>query len=125
METEGTVDNWAKGYYDYLQAPLQPLMDNLHGMTYESFEKDPVKYYQYEEVSCPEAIRFALTVAQAIFRALSDRSSEVRQQVPTLTTEGDSQADVRETVLSVWQALGEGRSFSDVSTLSSGQVARR
>ena len=51
METEGTVDNWARGYYDYLQAPLQPLMDNLHGMTYESFEKDPVKYYQYEEAS--------------------------------------------------------------------------
>lgn len=33
-------------------------MDNLQSMTYEVFEKDPVKYYQYEE---------------AVFRALSDR----------------------------------------------------
>lgn len=33
---------------DYLQAPLQPLMDNLESQTYEAFEKDPVKYKQYE-----------------------------------------------------------------------------
>lgn len=33
---------------DYLQAPLQPLMDNLESQTYEAFEKDPVKYRQYE-----------------------------------------------------------------------------
>ena len=37
-------------FYDYLQAPLQPLMDNLENQTYETFEKDPVKYRQYEEV---------------------------------------------------------------------------
>ena len=37
-------------YYDFLQAPLQPLMDNLESSTYETFEKDPVKYAQYEEV---------------------------------------------------------------------------
>eukprot|EP01012_Entosiphon_sulcatum_P039880 TRINITY_DN5327_c0_g1_i1.p1 TRINITY_DN5327_c0_g1~~TRINITY_DN5327_c0_g1_i1.p1 ORF type:complete len:616 (+),score=76.75 TRINITY_DN5327_c0_g1_i1:249-1850(+) len=35
-------------YYDYLQAPLQPLMDNLESQTYEVFEGDPVKYVQYE-----------------------------------------------------------------------------
>lgn len=34
---------------DYLQAPLQPLMDNLESQTYEAFEKDPVKYAQYEK----------------------------------------------------------------------------
>lgn len=34
---------------DYLQAPLQPLMDNLESQTYEAFEKDPVKYSQYEK----------------------------------------------------------------------------
>lgn len=33
---------------DYLQAPLQPLMDNLESQTYEAFEKDPVKYKQYQ-----------------------------------------------------------------------------
>ena len=26
-------------YLDYLQAPLQPLMDNLESQTYETFEK--------------------------------------------------------------------------------------
>ncbi|OQS03460.1 arginine N-methyltransferase [Thraustotheca clavata] len=35
-------------YLDYLQAPLQPLMDNLESQTYETFEQDPVKYQQYE-----------------------------------------------------------------------------
>lgn len=36
-------------FQDYLQAPLQPLMDNLESQTYEAFEKDPVKYSQYEK----------------------------------------------------------------------------
>eukprot|EP00659_Diplonema_papillatum_P022560 gene22560-34523_t len=38
-------------FYDYLQAPLQPLMDNLESQTYEVFEKDPVKYKEYERAS--------------------------------------------------------------------------
>ena len=36
-------------YRDYLQAPLQPLADNLEANTYETFERDPVKYARYEE----------------------------------------------------------------------------
>jgi protein arginine N-methyltransferase 5 len=36
-------------YYDVLQFPLQPLMDNLESCTYETFEKDPIKYSQYEK----------------------------------------------------------------------------
>ncbi|CAE6461671.1 unnamed protein product [Rhizoctonia solani] len=63
--TDGlTVESFGRGYEDYLQAPLQPLMDNLASMTYEVFEKDPVKYRQYE---------------QAVYRALLD-------QPPDLTT---------------------------------------
>lgn len=65
----GTVENFAQGYQDYLQAPLQaclnsitspsptntfsivkPLMDNLPSITYQTFEQDPIKYRQYEEV---------------------------------------------------------------------------
>ena len=42
-------ETFAKGYEDYLQSPLQPLMDNLESATYEVFEKDPVKYAKYEE----------------------------------------------------------------------------
>lgn len=45
---------------DYLQAPLQPLMDNLESQTYEAFEKDPVKYKQYER-----AIVMALELEKA------------------------------------------------------------
>ncbi|KAF9069256.1 PRMT5 arginine-N-methyltransferase-domain-containing protein [Rhodocollybia butyracea] len=48
-ETAGTVENFAQGYQDYLQAPLQPLMDNLQSITYQTFEQDPVKYRSYEE----------------------------------------------------------------------------
>ncbi|KAG8747291.1 methyltransferase protein [Ceratobasidium sp. 414] len=44
-----TVESFGRGYEDYLQAPLQPLMDNLASVTYEIFEKDPVKYRQYEQ----------------------------------------------------------------------------
>ncbi|EFH43573.1 Skb1 methyltransferase family protein [Arabidopsis lyrata subsp. lyrata] len=36
------------GYRDFLQAPLQPLMDNLEAQTYETFERDSVKYIQYQ-----------------------------------------------------------------------------
>ena len=43
------VERYGSGYQDYLQVPLQPLTDNLESMTYEVFEKDPVKYDLYEE----------------------------------------------------------------------------
>jgi len=43
-------------YMDFLQAPLQPLMDDLSSATYETFESDPVKYRLYED-----AITAALT----------------------------------------------------------------
>jgi protein arginine N-methyltransferase 5 len=39
----------AHGYADYLQAPLQPLFDNLEAQTYATFEADSTKYIQYEE----------------------------------------------------------------------------
>ena len=43
-----TKDKFESPYYDYLQLPLQPLMDNLESQTYETFEKDPIKYRNYE-----------------------------------------------------------------------------
>jgi len=52
------VEEFSKGYEDYLQTPLQPLMDNLESQTYEVFEKDPVKYQEYQN---------------AVYRALIDR----------------------------------------------------
>jgi type II protein arginine methyltransferase len=44
-----TIERFGSGYQDYLQAPLQPLTDNLESVTYEVFEKDPVKYEWYEK----------------------------------------------------------------------------
>jgi protein arginine N-methyltransferase 5 len=42
------LEQFGAGYQDYLQAPLQPLADNLESITYEVFEKDPIKYEWYE-----------------------------------------------------------------------------
>lgn len=47
-ELEDPVSGFAKGYEDCLQSPLQPLMDNLESHTYEVFEKDPIKYSEYQ-----------------------------------------------------------------------------
>jgi protein arginine N-methyltransferase 5 len=60
-------------YRDYLQAPLQPLQDNLESATYEVFEKDQTKYSQYEE---------------AIYHALIDRVREGSEQVTTVMVVG-------------------------------------
>ncbi|KAI7901883.1 PRMT5 arginine-N-methyltransferase-domain-containing protein [Cokeromyces recurvatus] len=61
------------GYHDYLQAPLQPLMDNLENQTYEVFEKDPVKYQQYEK---------------AVYKALLDRVEHGSDYVTTIMVVG-------------------------------------
>lgn len=42
------MEQFGIGYQDYLQAPLQPLTVNLESITYEVFEKDPIKYAWYE-----------------------------------------------------------------------------
>lgn len=41
-------EQYELGYRDFLQSPLQPLMDNLEAQTYETFEQDAVKYIQYQ-----------------------------------------------------------------------------
>lgn len=55
-QNDGTIEKFARGYEDYLQCPLQPLMDNLESQTYEIFEKDPVKYREYQNATY-EAIK--------------------------------------------------------------------
>ncbi|EER24983.1 Skb1 methyltransferase family protein [Coccidioides posadasii C735 delta SOWgp] len=42
------MERFGVGYQDFLQAPLQPLTVNLESVTYEVFEKDPIKYEWYE-----------------------------------------------------------------------------
>ncbi|GMG99262.1 hypothetical protein Nepgr_001102 [Nepenthes gracilis] len=45
-------ERYELGYRDFLQSPLQPLMDNLEAQTYETFERDTVKYIQYKRAIC-------------------------------------------------------------------------
>ncbi|XVF19007.1 hypothetical protein REPUB_Repub11eG0073800 [Reevesia pubescens] len=52
MEPLSEQERIELGYRDFLQAPLQPLMDNLEAQTYEMFEKDSVKYMQYQRAIC-------------------------------------------------------------------------
>lgn len=64
------IERFGTGYQDYLQAPLQPLTVNLESITYEVFEKDPIKYEWYE---------------RAISKALSDW---VEEKKPTSNPDG-------------------------------------
>lgn len=64
------IERFGVGYQDYLQAPLQPLTVNLESITYEVFEKDPIKYEWYE---------------RAIAKALIDW---VEQKKPTSSPDG-------------------------------------
>lgn len=48
MKEESQQVSFEAPFYDFLQSPLQPLKDNLQSQTYEIFEKDPVKYAQYQ-----------------------------------------------------------------------------
>ncbi|RKP13503.1 arginine N-methyltransferase 5, partial [Piptocephalis cylindrospora] len=73
LPTPSVVDTFASGYQDYLQAPLQPLMDNLDSGTYTVFERDPVKYVQYEE---------------AIFQALQDHHTTPQCNPPVIMVVG-------------------------------------
>ncbi|KAL8574524.1 hypothetical protein ACOMHN_005901 [Nucella lapillus] len=63
------VTEFAKGFEDFLQCPLQPLMDNLESHTYEVFEKDPVKYSEYQ---------------RAIYQAIVDRVPEEEKETKEL-----------------------------------------
>ncbi|KAI9259927.1 PRMT5 arginine-N-methyltransferase-domain-containing protein [Sporodiniella umbellata] len=42
-------EKYAWNFHDLLQTPLQPLSCHLQNQLYETFEKDPIKYNQYEE----------------------------------------------------------------------------
>jgi type II protein arginine methyltransferase len=66
------LDRFGNGYQDYLQAPLQPLTVNLESITYEVFEKDPVKYAWYER-----AIAAALADWQAQHKPSSNPDGRV------------------------------------------------
>ncbi|KAK3074361.1 hypothetical protein LTR53_003290 [Teratosphaeriaceae sp. CCFEE 6253] len=61
------IERFGQGYQDYMQSPLQPLTDNLESITYEVFEKDPVKYEWYER-----AVALALKDLRAVIGGQRD-----------------------------------------------------
>lgn len=63
------IERFGQGYQDWLQSPLQPLTDNLESVTYEVFEKDPIKYAWYQ---------------RAIAAALKDLRAKVDQSRPLI-----------------------------------------
>jgi protein arginine N-methyltransferase 5 len=63
-------------YRDVLQAPLQPLADNLESGVYEVFERDPVKYKQYEE-AVAQALTDRFTHNNIADPAAMQRTAEV------------------------------------------------
>lgn len=69
MDSLSEQERFEFGYRDFLQSPLQPLMDNLEAQTYEIFEKDTVKYVQYQ---------------RAVANALMDRVPD--EKASTVTT---------------------------------------
>ncbi|KAK7114500.1 protein arginine N-methyltransferase 5-like [Littorina saxatilis] len=69
QEPPDPVTEFSKGFEDFLQCPLQPLMDNLESHTYEVFEKDPVKYSEYQ---------------RAIFTAVIDKVPEAEKDTKEL-----------------------------------------
>lgn len=62
---DDTTD-YMQGCEDYLQNPLQPLSENLETMVYEVFEKDQIKYVEYQN---------------AIQKALEELPSEIETPV--------------------------------------------
>jgi protein arginine N-methyltransferase 5 len=66
------IERFGIGYHDHLQQPLQPLTDDLESITYEVFEKDPVKYEWYER-----AIMHALLDWSAQGKSTSSKSGAV------------------------------------------------
>jgi protein arginine N-methyltransferase 5 len=95
-KTGDSLNSWVQPYNDYLQAPLQPLMDNLESQIYETFEKDPVKYDQYEK-----AIAKALRKLQSV-----DESQSATQSSYVITVVGAGRGPLVAAALMAASATG-------------------
>ncbi|KAL9275973.1 arginine N-methyltransferase 5-like protein [Drosera capensis] len=81
-------------YRDHLQSPLQPLMDILEAQTYETFEKDTIKYVQYQ---------------RAISKALLDRVPDDQLSSETSISSGSSYQTLNFDEFMMWVAEETGR----------------
>uniref|UniRef100_T1JI27 Protein arginine N-methyltransferase n=1 Tax=Strigamia maritima TaxID=126957 RepID=T1JI27_STRMM len=93
IPADDSLTAFAKGYEDYLQCPLQPLMDNLETQTYEIFEKDPIKYSEYQKA-----------IYQAIMDKISEEEKETKEIV--LMVVGAGRGPLVRSALSTAQKAG-------------------
>lgn len=86
------LKKYALGYEDFLQVPLQPLMDNLDSGTYDVFEKDPVKYTEYQRAICRALIdrvddtmaKETVVIVMVLGRVTVLLASKIYKNVPSL-----------------------------------------
>ncbi len=74
--TPNLKEKFGKPYRDFLQSPLQPLFDNLEAETYETFEKDPIKYVNYEDA----VYRAALQRLEKVERLKEENEKKLKEQ---------------------------------------------
>jgi protein arginine N-methyltransferase 5 len=96
-------------YWDYLQTPLQPLMDHLESSIYDTFEKDPHKYALYERAVCA-ALQYepVLTAKRQCVQRVTDESVRVSNTHATQLRRL-SQSDPDSTLEVIVIVLGAGR----------------
>lgn len=92
MPDSSEAETYEAPYYDYLQAPLQPLAHNLGSQTYETFEKDPVKYSAYEE---------------AIRQCIIDNHSDDDDEVPIIMVLGAGRGPLVRRTLAAAESAGK------------------
>ena len=80
----------------FLQAPLQPLKDNLESQTYETFEKDLTKYTQYE---------------QAVYLALQDKKAAGKKDILVMVVGAGRGPLITASLQLSAQPLTQGRSM--------------
>ncbi|KAJ8734133.1 hypothetical protein PYW07_014684 [Mythimna separata] len=104
---------YARGWEDYLQTPLQPLADNLDTHTYNVFEKDPIKYDQYQKA-----------IAQALTDLQKGPSEVINTDISTANEQELGQGDTtekRKKTVTV-MVLGAGRGPLVRATLNAADI---
>lgn len=109
--------SYARGWEDYLQTPLQPLADNLDTHTYNVFEKDPVKYDQYQK-----AIALALTDLQKLDTQVHNQDASILDAMIEKKESGQGDSDNNNKKVFTVMVLGAGRGPLVRATLNAADI---
>ncbi|CAH0699156.1 unnamed protein product [Spodoptera exigua] len=105
--------SYARGWEDYLQTPLQPLADNLDTHTYNVFEKDPIKYDQYQKA-----------IAQALTDLQKGPTNVINTDISTANAQEVGQGDNADSKKKTYtvMVLGAGRGPLVRATLNAADI---